>query len=67
MRRLEILDLAADPIDVIEIETQYDDARGTVLYIHINGVTALRIHHLSKESQLVGDNPIIMEGRYASR
>lgn len=42
----------AESGDVVQIETQHDKTRGTVLYVHVNGTTVLRIQNLSKGSQI---------------
>lgn len=57
------VDLRAEPGDTLQIETQYDEKKGTVLYIHVNGETVFRVQNLSRGSQLVDENPINMEGR----
>lgn len=55
-------DHRAEAGDVIQIETQYDERRGTVLYVSANGVTLLRIQNLDKDSQIL-NSPIEMKGR----
>lgn len=53
----------AESGDVVQIETQYDERRGTVLYIHFNGTTVLRIQNLDQMSQLHPRSQIEMNGR----
>ena len=52
----------AEAGDTIQIETQYDERRGTVLYIHVNGQTLLRIQNMDEQSQIL-NSPIEMRGR----
>jgi hypothetical protein len=50
--RQESADYKAEAGDVVQIETQYDERRGTVLYVNVNGQTIVRIQNLERGAQI---------------
>lgn len=43
------LDAVAEPDDVFQVEVSYDITGGLKLYVHVNGITCVRIGRIQKD------------------